>query len=208
MQKSKKSVQVFENPILEKMTHAHPLTPLSVWVPVILGLLWHSMDTLRMSPAILAPISVSALITWSFMEYVLHRFVFHYEGESAWSRKIHFLIHGIHHVDPSDPTRLVMPPLGGIVVAAILFPFFRMFLGPIWVEPFFAFFLVGYLIYDYTHFAVHHFKPMTRFGKMLKNHHMQHHFVDPNSRWGVSSPVWDFAFGTLESDVKDKESTV
>jgi sterol desaturase/sphingolipid hydroxylase (fatty acid hydroxylase superfamily) len=208
MQKTNKSVQVFKNPILEKMTHAHPLTPLLVWGPIIVGLLWHSLYVLGLSMSVIAPISVSALVTWSLVEYVLHRFVFHYEGESVWSQKIHFLIHGIHHVDPNDPTRLVMPPLGGIAIAAIIFPMFRAVLGPIWVEPFLAFFLVGYLIYDYTHFAVHYFRPLTRYGKMLKNHHMQHHFAEPNSRWGVSTPIWDFVFGTLEGDVKDKQSTV
>ncbi len=208
MQKPYKSIQVFKNPFLEKFTHAHPLTPLVLWGPIVAGMLWHTIRVLNVSNAALVSLAVSALVTWTLVEYVLHRFVFHYEGESVWSQKIHFLIHGLHHSDPNDPTRLVMPPFGSLAIAAMIYPIFRAILGPLWAEPFFAFFLVGYLIYDYTHFAVHHFRPMTRLGKMLKTHHMQHHFVEPNSRWGVSSPVWDFVFGTLEGEVKDKQSAV
>ena len=208
MQKPYKSIQVFKNPFLEKLTHVHPVTPLLFWSPVIAWLLWHSAKVWHVTSSEMVTLSVSALVAWTLTEYVLHRFLFHYEGESVWSQKLHFLIHGLHHSDPNDPTRLVMPPMGGIAFAAIFFPMFRVLLGPERVEVFFAFFLVGYLIYDYTHFAVHHFRPTTRFGKMLKNHHMQHHFVNPNSRWGVSSPFWDFAFGSLEGRVEDEKSAV
>jgi sterol desaturase/sphingolipid hydroxylase (fatty acid hydroxylase superfamily) len=100
-----------------------------------------------------------------------------------------------------------MPPAASLILGAILFSTFRGVLGPVWVEAFFAFFVVGYLCYDYIHFAVHHFTPRTRVGKFLKHSHMLHHYVSPNSRWGVSSPFWDYIFGTLE-EVKDKERAV
>ncbi|MCM2322727.1 MAG: sterol desaturase family protein, partial [Oligoflexia bacterium] len=61
---------------------------------------------------------------------------------------------------------------------------------------------------DYTHFAVHHFTPRTRYGKMLKQHHMLHHYVDPEARWGVSSPFWDYVFGTLKVKARKKEQAV
>lgn len=208
MQKPYKSIQVFKNPFLEKFTHVHPITPFLFWVPVVFFLLWRSVYVHNVAAIELASLSLIALVAWTFVEYFLHRFAFHYEGESVWAQKLHFLIHGLHHDDPNDPTRLVMPPVASVAIASVLFPLFRLFMGPVWVEPFFACFVVGYLIYDYTHFAVHHFRPVTRFGKMLKHHHMQHHFVDPNSRFGVSSPLWDLVFGTLASSVKGKKSTV
>jgi sterol desaturase/sphingolipid hydroxylase (fatty acid hydroxylase superfamily) len=67
------------------------------------------------------------------------------------------------------------------------------------VLPFFGFFLVGYLCYDYTHYYVHHFIPRTRWGKMIKAAHMNHHYVSPDARFGVSSPLWDYIFGTFQS---------
>jgi len=144
---------------------------------------------------------------WTLVEYLLHRFVFHYESEGQLGQRIHFLIHGLHHNDPIDPTRLVMPPVASLILAVIFYSAFQCVLGPVFVEPFFAFFLIGYLCYDYIHFAVHHFTPRTRLGKFLKQSHMQHHYVNPNIHLGVSSPLWDYVFGTME-DLKDKERVV
>jgi sterol desaturase/sphingolipid hydroxylase (fatty acid hydroxylase superfamily) len=35
---------------------------------------------------------------------------------------------------------------------------------------------------------------------------MHHHFITPNARWGVSSPFWDYIFGTLEES-RDSDQT-
>jgi sterol desaturase/sphingolipid hydroxylase (fatty acid hydroxylase superfamily) len=63
--------------------------------------------------------------------------------------------------------------------------------------PAFAGLLVGYLIYDTTHFVLHHKSMPTAFGKQLKKSHMRHHFLDPDEDYGVSSPLWDMVFGTF-----------
>ncbi len=207
MQNANKSIRVFKSPFLERMTHVHPLTPLIVWGPVAGWLIWRSYSVHELSLAAILSVGVAGFVSWTFTEYVLHRFLFHFEPDNAVGRRVHFLIHGIHHEDPNDATRLVMPPVAGAVIAIVLYNLFSWILGPVWVEPFFGFFLVGYLCYDYTHFAVHHFKPRTRFGKYLKNSHMQHHFVSPDSRYGVSSPLWDYVFGTSEDVKKKREQT-
>jgi len=36
--------------------------------------------------------------------------VFHYEGKSAFAKRVHFLVHGVHHKWPHDKLRLVFPP--------------------------------------------------------------------------------------------------
>lgn len=208
MEKMHKRVRVFNNPFLERMTHVHPLTPLIIWLPLVFWLLYRSLFVLDLPPLQVLSIGVFALFVWTLTEYLLHRYLFHLEGDSALARRIQFLIHGLHHDDPTDATRLVMPPAGSIILASLLFPLFSWMLGPIWVQPFFGFFVIGYLCYDYIHFSVHHFKPRTKLGRFLKNSHMMHHYVSPNSRWGVSSPVWDYVFGTLEGDVKKEEQTI
>jgi sterol desaturase/sphingolipid hydroxylase (fatty acid hydroxylase superfamily) len=58
-------------------------------------------------------------------------------------------------------------------------------------------FMIGYLVYDLIHYATHHYPIRGGFMKSLKRHHMKHHFKEPNLRFGVSSTVWDHAFGTL-----------
>ncbi len=46
-------------------------------------------------------------------------------------------------------TRLLIPPAPALIAHVAFFGLFRVVLGGLWVEPFFAFFLVGYLAYDY-----------------------------------------------------------
>ena len=57
-------------------------------------------------------------------------------------------------------------------------------------------FLIGYLGYDYTHYATHFVRPKTRIGKGLRKRHLQHHFACPDRWYGVSSPLWDYVFRT------------
>ncbi len=203
--KQKESIRVFKSDFLEKFTHVHPITPLVMWVPFIGWLIWRSFAIHSIPVTTFALLGFMGFFVWTLSEYVLHRYVFHIPKTSPLKERIYFIIHGLHHDDPNDATRLVMPPVPAIVLAISLYYIFRPFLGAVHVEPFFAFFLIGYLCYDYTHYAIHHFTPRTRFGKYVKYHHMQHHFVTPNARWGVSSPVWDYVFGTLDSTAPQKK---
>lgn len=207
MKKPHKSIRVFQNPWLEKLTHVHPITPLVMWTPFISWLIWRSFFVHELGAMAVGSLFFLGLAVWTLSEYLLHRFVFHFEATGPIGERIIYLMHGLHHADPGDPTRLVMPPVPGIVLASVLYLLFRIPFGPVLVEPFFASFLVGYLCYDYTHFAVHHFNPRTRFGKMLKQHHMLHHYATQDLRYGVSSPLWDYVFGT-HKEAENKRQTV
>ena len=69
--------------------------------------------------------------------------------------------------------------------------------GPVLVDPLFIGFTLGYLAYDGTHYAIHHFRMNSRWGRWIKRHHMVHHHTGMDARWGVSSPLWDWVFGTM-----------
>lgn len=190
------SIRMFEPDWVERFSHVHPVTPLLFWAPVILFLFWRTFMVHELGILPFFGIAMAGLFVWTFAEYVLHRFIFHFPIRGPVSRKLVFWTHGIHHMDPDDLTRLVMTPFLGVLYGVPLFLLFRWMMGPVWVEPFFAFFLIGYLVYDYTHWYVHAFTPKTRFGKMVKQHHMLHHFATHDARFGVSSPLWDYIFGT------------
>ena len=106
------------------------------------------------------------------------------------------MIHGLHHDDPVDPTRLVLPPVPTCLGAVVFFTLFRALLESALAEAVFAFFAVGYLLYDYIHYASHRFVLWTRVGRALQRNHMLHHYGTPDARWGVSSTLWDHVFGT------------
>src|SRR5262245_16752328 len=189
-------VRLFEHEWLERLSRVHPVTPLLLWAPLIVWLLWRTAAVHRMGTGALVALAAAGFAVWTLTEYLIHRFLFHHRARSVAAQRLVFIVHGVHHAAPDDPMRLVMPPAPAIVASGVLFGMFRVLLGSPDVEPFFAFFLLGYLAYDYVHFAVHRARPRTRIGRLLRRWHMQHHFVTPDARWGVSSPVWDHVFRT------------
>ena len=189
-------VRLFENDLFEWLSRVHPLTPLLLWMPLIAALLWRTLTLHRLQSEVAAAMAAAGLLVWSLTEYLVHRFLFHHEATSSVGRRLQFIVHGVHHDAPDDPTRLLMPPAPMTAGFAILYGLFRIALGPGLVEPFSAGFLVGYLIYDYLHFAIHRTRPRIRLVRCLRRRHMLHHFVTPDARWGVTSPLWDSVFRT------------
>jgi 4-hydroxysphinganine ceramide fatty acyl 2-hydroxylase len=89
-----------------------------------------------------------------------------------------------------------MPPSLGLPLAALFYVFFLSIFGNINVNPFFAAFLIGYLFYDITHYAIHHFNFKGNIWKELKDWHAVHHYKHDDYGFGVSSPIWDHVFKT------------
>ncbi len=89
-----------------------------------------------------------------------------------------------------------MPPAGALPIIVVLWLIFNLVLPAPWAEPFTGFFIIGYLIYDYIHYATHHFPMRHPALQFLKHYHMRHHFSKDPGRYGVSSPIWDLVFGT------------
>jgi sterol desaturase/sphingolipid hydroxylase (fatty acid hydroxylase superfamily) len=190
------SIRLFENDFLERLTHVHPIIPLLFWAPVASWLLWRTFFVHHLDVLPVLGIGALALVTWTLTEYSLHRFAFHYRARSKLGKRLVYLFHGNHHDDPRDKTRLVMPLSGAIPIMAALFLVFSLVIPAPWVEPFGAFFIVGYLIYDYIHYATHHFRMKNPVAKYLRQYHLKHHYSGEEGRYGVSSPLWDMVFGT------------
>ncbi|MGH7335868.1 MAG: sterol desaturase family protein [Candidatus Rokuibacteriota bacterium] len=193
------SVRLFDNRLLEWLSRVHPATPVLLWAPIIACLLWRSAAVHRLDTATLAMLGVTGLVGWTLTEYLVHRFVFHLRPSTPGRQRLQFVLHGVHHAHPDDRTRLLVPPAPAFIAHAACFGLFRVVLGDLWIEPFFAFFLIGYLVYDYLHLALHRKTLPTRWGRHLRRQHMLHHYATPEARWGVSSPLWDHVFGTADT---------
>ncbi len=152
------SIRLFKNPVLESLTHVHPIVPLLVWSPLIAWLIWRSLTVHQLGLGALLLVALAGLLLWTLVEYSLHRFLFHFPAKHALGKWLVFLFHGVHHDAPQDQTRLVMPPAGAILIMAMLWPLFRVLIPDPWCEGVVAFFLTGYLCYDYIHYATHHFR--------------------------------------------------
>lgn len=190
------TVRMFKSDFMESLSRVHPSVPLIIFVPVILYMLYLSVFDFKIGVLSIIGLVVFGLFIWTITEYLLHRFVFHWELKSEIGARIHFIFHGVHHDYPSDSRRLVMPPSVSIPLATLFYFLFSFLIGNIFVLPFFAGFLTGYLFYDITHYAVHHFNMHSKFWLAIKNHHIKHHYQDPDKGYGVSSPFWDYIFRT------------
>ena len=190
------SPQLFESEFLNFFSRVHPAMPAVIFGPVVVAMEW--IGASRGATAWeLALLSLGGIGIWTLTEYWLHRLVFHWEPDNSFGRRLHFIIHGIHHDHPNDKLRLVMPPSVAIPLAALFFLAFWLIFGSPAAFPIFGGFMFGYLLYDYTHYYVHHFVPRSELGKRLREQHMRHHFQDHRYGYGVSSPLWDVIFGTL-----------
>jgi sterol desaturase/sphingolipid hydroxylase (fatty acid hydroxylase superfamily) len=198
-------IRLFKSDFLEFFTHITPLAVVIIWVPVSIAFMVLEALSGRSQVYGVAylPLGfVVGVILWTFAEYTLHRFLFHYEAKSEAARRIFFLFHGVHHAQPQCKTRLVMPPVVSIPMSFIMYGlmyllFALVFGAPHWVGPVMSGFIAGYLFYDLTHYATHHFPMRNGIWKWLKRYHMQHHYKTPNQRYGVSNPLWDVIFRTM-----------
>jgi sterol desaturase/sphingolipid hydroxylase (fatty acid hydroxylase superfamily) len=207
LHQDKEPIRLFKSDFLEAFTHIHPAVVLIIWVPVVIVCLVLSVVNSAAGADSTFPWHIPlgylvGLAAWTLAEYNVHRFVFHFRPRTAWQERLSFLFHGVHHHQPQCKTRLVMPPAVSIPMAVIFYAFFYLVLSLLlgawaWVLPVFAGFLTGYIIYDMIHYATHHSVMRAGVWKFLKRHHMLHHFKTPNARYGVSSPLWDYVFGTM-----------
>jgi dihydroceramide fatty acyl 2-hydroxylase len=191
------SPRLFENALLDKLSRVHWTVPLYVYAPVIAILAYLSFAKMSLAAALGG--MLFGYIAWTLTEYFGHRYLFHWEISGKFGKRLHFLIHGVHHDHPSDPLRLVMPVLLSGPILLIAFAVIALLFGFPLTWPVLAGFTAGYLAYDMVHYHVHHREPTTRFGRMLRRVHMLHHFRDHDRGFGVSAPWWDYVFGTSYS---------
>jgi dihydroceramide fatty acyl 2-hydroxylase len=185
---------MFESDLLDRLSRVHPLVPLVIFIPAVSVLFVIGARELTTAESI--GLLVAGWFFWTLTEYWMHRLVFHFEPQEGPGARLHWIIHGVHHDHPNDPLRLVMPPSVSVPLALAFYGLFVLVMGTPTAEVFMAGFLVGYLAYDMTHYHVHHHRPGTRFGKLMRELHMRHHFQDDTRGFGVSAPFWDYVFGT------------
>ncbi len=199
-------VRLFKSPVLEALTHFTPAGVVILWTPVVVFFAWKGfVSPLTHTQWLIA--LLLGLLSWTFVEYLLHRFLLHGSFRYAWLKKFQYMGHGVHHDQPLVKTRLVMPPLGAIPTAVVMYGLFYLIIGVIlgvkeWVGPFFAGMMTGYVFYDLLHYASHHANLPGAYFKTMRVHHMRHHAVEPDKRFGVSSQFWDQVFKTMPKPAK------
>jgi sterol desaturase/sphingolipid hydroxylase (fatty acid hydroxylase superfamily) len=188
------SPPMFDSRVLDALSRVHPLVPVLIFLPGIVGLMAWGLSQLSVIVAV--ALAVAGYALWTLFEYWLHRLVFHFEPEDGLGARMHWIIHGVHHDHPNDPLRLVMPPAVSIPLGAVVFGVLYLVFGARYSPALGAGFFAGYLAYDMTHYYLHHFRPRGRLGRALRERHMRHHFQDETRGFGISAPYWDEIFKT------------
>lgn len=174
-----------------------------VWVPCALWLMSpHVAVAGYVKTAIIVGLGMAL---WSFIEYTLHRFVFHVDEmlpDNRWALFGHFLLHGVHHLIPMDRYRLVMPPMLLLPLIAFTWTILSnvfFFMTPEAFRALYAGAMLGYVGYDMMHYFTHHGLKLSRDSYMgqMRSYHMKHHFADMYHKgYGITSKFWDRVFGT------------
>lgn len=201
---SEESTRLFKSSWMELLSKVHFSVPLFIFIPVIAVFSYLAFSQ-GISIGVFVLYFIIGLAVWTATEYLLHRFIFHYHPTSDFGKRVHFIFHGVHHDYPRDKKRLVMPPSASIPLATLFYFLFSLFLERTNLFAFFPGFLLGYLIYDMLHYAMHHYNFKSGIMKRIKQHHMLHHYQNPEKGFGVSSSLWD---EILRSQFPKKSETV
>jgi sterol desaturase/sphingolipid hydroxylase (fatty acid hydroxylase superfamily) len=168
----------------------------------ISGLLYYGIAIMQMNPSNVW-ITALGIFAWTLIEYLMHRYAFHFKAHSESGKKSIYLLHGIHHDHPADDDKLYQPPLVNFMIICGLFLFFYLLMGN-YVFFFLPGIISGYLMYSTIHYVIHKFKPPFEWLKPLWRHHNLHHYRHQDKAFGVSSPLWDFIFRTMPDSASDR----
>lgn len=149
-------------------------------------------------------IVVTGFPALAFIEYLIHRFFYHNQilyrfpaTAGLWR-----LLHYAHHMEPGDTTDLIGPPLLAVpAMLLVTIPYGWLLDGPggagIAVAVGFAMLSLYEFCHGFSHIVT---QPVSAYGKELRRLHMLHHFHNETGNFGVTSPIFDYIFGTYYAD--------
>lgn len=133
--------------------------------------------------------------TWSLLEYCIHRWLGH---DRRFRGNIFGQEHTRHH-SQGDYFAPTWKKLAAAVIALALLgtpAYLIAGTAGLW----YSIGLIGfYGFYELLHRREHTHRGIGPYGRWARRHHFFHHFVDPRSNHGVTSPVWDWVFGTYKA---------
>lgn len=197
--------RMFRSDFLEFFSKVHPAAPALIFVPIVAYFAYLSVVKGGVATAAISLV-IGVSFVWTLTEYLLHRFVFHIAPNTPLKKTFYFYAHGVHHQYPDDFYRLLMPPAVSLALGVLFWSLFHAIAPDAIADGLFSGMVLGYLIYDYSHFATHHVKPprsrllapIAAIMKAQRKRHMKHHFDDHDRGFGVSTGFWDHVFGTTD----------
>ena len=133
-----------------------------------------------------------AILTYDFLDYLLHRMLFHGRG---WLRKMHATHHVIRR--PTAPDSLYLRPLE-TALSLFLLAMSCVFVGSVTPPVFFLIFSTYTVLNIYAHSGLDlPFFPFRALTYMAKKHDL-HHSNMRTGNYASMTPLFDMIFGTHE----------
>ncbi|XP_054856220.1 fatty acid 2-hydroxylase [Eublepharis macularius] len=210
-------IRLFYSDFIESLSKTAWYMVIAVWIPVVLYLIWYCYTSLakndtrlfssftteysiRVHKYFFPVIFMAGMFTWSFIEYTIHRFLFHMKPPASnyYLITLHFMLHGQHHKSPFDDSRLVFPPVPASLPIFLFYLLANLLFPEAFATSLFAGGLFGYVLYDMTHYYLHYGCPKEgTYLHRLKAYHVKHHFEHQKAGFGITSTLWDYPFQTL-----------
>lgn len=191
------SPKMFDNPILERLTRTPIWAPIALYIILAAGLLYWAISAEKLPVVLVVGLFFGGWLFFTLLEYLAHRYLFHIKPNTEFKKKLQYSLHGVHHEYPKDKDRLAMPLPSSIVLALVFFAVFYLLIQT-YAYGFLPGVMVGYATYLLVHYLVHAYPPPNNFFKALWVNHSIHHYKDNTIIFGVSSPIWDYVFGTIQ----------
>ncbi len=183
-------VRLFKNPVMESLTLLSFGVFAAVWTVVLSvalivawcmsssvgNLLWHCLI---------------GFVAWFPFEYLMHRFLFHFNGQSAFMKSMIYLLHGNHHDQPNHPLRNLMPLSASLPLALLIWVGCVCSTGYDAGSAVAAGFLCGYVAYDIVHYSCHQFPMRMSLLRKIKIHHINHHYRQSNANYAITAVFLD-----------------
>lgn len=131
------------------------------------------------------------LLGWPLLEYAIHGWLSH---------RFRTFVSPLHWEHHRDPRRVFTSILAWGPSALVLFALIAASIGPVAAGAVSSGLLVGFLRYEYVHWRIHFRTPRNQRQRLLRAHHLSHHFRDPNAYFGVTTSFFDRLFGSLPED--------
>lgn len=141
-------------------------------------------------------------------EYIVHRGMFHYFADKR-AGAVLSKQHVEHHKRPDDLDYLFNDPRISVSFGTLYFVIYWAITRDIGQSAALSLGnFTGLLYYEHVHFAAHRpgSRPWTPWSRFMKKFHLWHHFKHEKKWFGVTSPVFDYAFRSNADQTKVEPS--
>lgn len=146
---------------------------------------------------------IFGIFYWSFVEYAIHRWIYHTEIKNEIVNYFIGSFHRYHHQYMED-RRVYNAGFLMIysLIPLLLLPFIILNLQVDSIASISLGLSIGHFLYEYVHFILHFKIHDSGYFNYIQKYHFYHHDSEPLKNFGNTSHLWDYLLGTYDPAYK------